>query len=98
MSGHQPKPSTITIEVGDDTTRTHELGDTKDWDYSNDGSVLIVRTEEEDHYYPLDSVRKWSVKAHTWKKKITHFYPAEINNVVKLKKEEDDRRLSQGSE
>lgn len=96
MSGHQPKPSTIIIEVGDDTTHTHELSDTKDWGIIND-TVLMVSAVDEDHYYPLDSVRKWSVKAHAWKKKITHFYPVEINNGVKLEKEEDDRRLSQGS-
>lgn len=94
----QPKPATITVEVGDDSVHVHELADYKDWGISNGDTVLAVSAVDEDHYYPLDSVRKWSVKAHSWKKKITHFYPEEIDLGVKRKEKEGHRPLLVGEE
>lgn len=85
----QPKPATITVEVGDDSVASvHELVDFKDWGIMNNDTVLMVSAVDEDHYYPLDSVRKWTVKAHSWKKKVTHFYPQEVYSGNKRKEEE----------
>lgn len=98
MTQTQPKPATITVEVGDDSVHTHELADYKDWGISNGDTVLAVSAVDEDHYYPLDSVRKWTVKAHSWKKKISHFYPEEIGSGVKCEEKEGHRLTLVGKE
>lgn len=79
MPNQKAKPATLTVLVADDIEHVHELEDFKDWGII-DASILSIKIGEEEVYYPLDSVKKWTVKAHSWKKKITHFYPQEISN------------------
>jgi hypothetical protein len=79
MTVNKPIPAKIFIAVNGETV-THDLADHKDWGIM-DGSTLSVSTEEEDFYYPLDSVTHWSVKA--YRKRISHFTPKEVNLLVK---------------
>ncbi len=84
----KPKPSKIIIEATDGSVKEHEMADYLDWGIQFE-DVLEVRTEEETFYYPLDSVTKWSVKAH--RTKIAHFSPREITSYgVERKKAEND--------
>lgn len=88
MSNQKAKPATLTVEVADDIEHVHELGDFKDWGIIADNTILSITVGEDEVYYPLDSVRKWTVKAHVWKKKISHFYPQEVHSGVNSKAEE----------
>lgn len=93
-SGDKRKPAKIIIEVSDADPITHNLADYRDWGIMFE-NVLEVRTEDDAYYYPLDSVKAWTVRRVG--AKIAHFSPVEIYNGVKRETEEDDRRLSQGS-
>lgn len=61
MAAVRPRPVTITVQLGKADTDSHLLADCKDWAVIFE-NVLEIKTSDGVHYYPLDSIRKWSVK------------------------------------
>jgi len=61
MSAAKHKPATVTVHVGQGEPEIHTLADFKDWAVIFD-DVLEVKTREQTHYYPLESLRKWTVR------------------------------------
>jgi hypothetical protein len=61
MATGKPKAATIVVHLGKGEPEVHTLIDGKDWAVIFD-DVLEIKTPAAVHYYPLDSVRKWTVK------------------------------------
>ncbi len=61
MAQQKLKPVTVTVHIGKGEPEVHALADSKDWAVIFE-DVLEVKAGEVTHYYPLDAVRKWTVR------------------------------------
>jgi hypothetical protein len=61
MAAPKQKPVTVTVHLGKGEPEIHALADNRDWAVIFE-DVLEIKTPDTTHYYPLDSVRKWTVR------------------------------------
>lgn len=55
------KPATVTVFLEEDAQEEHELASDKDWAVIFE-DVLEIKTKHGTTYYPLSTVRKWTVR------------------------------------
>lgn len=60
MAASKKRPAVITIYLGKGEPETHSLADFTDWTVIFE-DVLEVKTLDHTYYYPLGTVRKWTV-------------------------------------
>lgn len=61
MAHARSRPAVVTVYLGKGEPEVHVLADFKDWAVIFE-DVLEIKAADQTHYYPLDSVRKWTVK------------------------------------